>query len=244
MSPRPPPKISYKDNCMCDLDSDIAGSSKDTQRIQPKPTTQLSITGRPVCGQESTKEIEKRTMFVHYHVWSRHSQSRETWWSHRPNKYGETRVWSVACWHLHVLKKIKQERWDQYWWIKKRSTKLISEYKDCHMQLWKKQNISEFKSLWKRSKIMLIETHFMPICSRITFSTHSAKIRRRWSAKWVMWSYSSCAKLYQKYNVLTVFFIGIKELCTALADNAWLTANPEESFTNSDWMHSLSRTTW
>ena len=64
------------------------------------------------------------------------------------------------------------------------------------------------------------------------------------SANWVMWSYSSCAKPYQKYNVLTVFFIGIKELCTALADNAWLTANPEESFTNYDWMHSLSRTMW
>ena len=31
-----------------------------------------------------------------------------------------------------------------------------------------------------------------------------------------MWSNSSCAKLYQKYNVLTVFFVGIKELCTAL----------------------------
>ena len=59
-----------------------------------------------------------------------------------------------------------------------------------------------------------------------------------------MWSYSSCAKLYQKYNVLTVFFIGIEELCTALADNSWLTANPEESFTNYDWMHSPSRTTW
>ena len=24
--------------------------------------------------------------------------------------------------------------------------------------------------------------------------THSAKVRRRWSANWVMWSYSSCAK--------------------------------------------------
>ena len=47
-----------------------------------------------------------------------------------------------------------------------------------------------------------------------------------------MWSYSSCAKLYQKYNVLTVFFIGIKELCTVLADNAWLKANPKESLTN------------
>ena len=43
-----------------------------------------------------------------------------------------------------------------------------------------------------------------------------------------MWSYSSCAKLHQKYNVLTVFFIGIKELSTSLADNAWFTANPQE----------------
>ena len=45
-----------------------------------------------------------------------------------------------------------------------------------------------------------------------------------------MWSYSSCAKLHQQYNVLTVFFIGIKDLCNALADNAWFTANPEDSF--------------
>ena len=36
-----------------------------------------------------------------------------------------------------------------------------------------------------------------------------------------MWSCSSCAKLDQKYNVLPVFFIGIKKLCTALADNSW-----------------------
>ena len=55
VSPRPPPKISYKDNWMCDLDSDIAGSSKDTQRIKPKPKTQLSSTERPVCGHEFTK---------------------------------------------------------------------------------------------------------------------------------------------------------------------------------------------
>ena len=51
--------IFYKHNWMNDLDSDVAGSSKDTQRIQPK--THLSSTGRPVCGQEFTKEIEKRT---------------------------------------------------------------------------------------------------------------------------------------------------------------------------------------
>ena len=68
VSPRPPPKISYKDNWINDLDSEVAGSSKDTQRIQPKPKTQLSRTRRPVCGQESTEEIEKRTMFDHEDV--------------------------------------------------------------------------------------------------------------------------------------------------------------------------------
>ena len=48
MSPRPPSKISYKDNWMNELDSEVAGSSKDTQRIQLKPKTQLSRTGRLV----------------------------------------------------------------------------------------------------------------------------------------------------------------------------------------------------
>ena len=61
LSPRPPPKNSYKDNWMCDLDSDVAESSKDTLRIRAKPKTQLSSTERPVCGQEATKEIENRT---------------------------------------------------------------------------------------------------------------------------------------------------------------------------------------
>ena len=68
VSPRPPPKTSYKDNWMNELDSEVAGSSKDTQRIQPKPKNQLPSTGGPVCGQESTKEIEKRTVFDHEDV--------------------------------------------------------------------------------------------------------------------------------------------------------------------------------
>ena len=36
MSPRPPPKSSYKDSWINELDSEVAGSSKDNQRIQPK----------------------------------------------------------------------------------------------------------------------------------------------------------------------------------------------------------------
>ena len=43
------------------LDSDVARSSKDIQRIELKPNTQLSSTGRPVCGEK--EEIEERTKF-------------------------------------------------------------------------------------------------------------------------------------------------------------------------------------
>ena len=104
VSPRAPPTICYKDNWTCDLDSDIARSSNDIQRVEQKPNTELSSTGklvtrwreeslertefdhdtlsqerhdevtdststgRPVCGQESTEEIEKQTMFDHEDV--------------------------------------------------------------------------------------------------------------------------------------------------------------------------------
>ena len=63
LSPRPPPKISFKDNWMKDLDSEVAGSSKDSRRIQPKPKTQLSRTVRPVGEQPFTQEIEKDVLF-------------------------------------------------------------------------------------------------------------------------------------------------------------------------------------
>ena len=48
VSPRPPPTISYKDNWTCDLDSDIPRSGNDIQRIELKPNTQLSSTGKLV----------------------------------------------------------------------------------------------------------------------------------------------------------------------------------------------------
>ena len=61
-------KRSFKDNWMKELDSEVTGSSKDTQQIQPKPKTQISRTVRPAGGQESTKEIEKGTLFDHEEV--------------------------------------------------------------------------------------------------------------------------------------------------------------------------------
>ena len=66
-SPRPPPKISFKDNWMKELGSEVAGSSGDSQRIQPKSKTQLLSTVRPVKSEQPSgslaQDIEKGVLF-------------------------------------------------------------------------------------------------------------------------------------------------------------------------------------
>ena len=47
-SPRPPLKISFRENWMKELGSEVAGGSEDSQQIQPTSQTQLSSTGRLV----------------------------------------------------------------------------------------------------------------------------------------------------------------------------------------------------
>ena len=64
-SPRPPPKISFKDNWMKELGSEIAGGSEeDSQQIQPKSKPQVSRTEKPVLAEQpsgsSAQEINKR----------------------------------------------------------------------------------------------------------------------------------------------------------------------------------------
>ena len=48
VSPRPPPTISYKDNLtLCDLDSDVARSSKDTHESNQNPKPNYQVRGDP-----------------------------------------------------------------------------------------------------------------------------------------------------------------------------------------------------
>ena len=124
VSPRLPPTISFKDIWMKELDSGVAGSSKDTQRIQPKPKTQLSRTGRLVGEKQFTQEIEKDVLFGR-------DDTKHSTRTVRPVN-GSKSIQSCA-----------------------------------------------FKSSSKRSKVILIEKHFKPICSRITSTTHPATIRKR-----------------------------------------------------------------
>ena len=64
-SPRPPPKISFKDNGMQELGSEVAGhGGKDSQQTQPKTTNPIVRTGRLVSTEQpsssSTQDIDKR----------------------------------------------------------------------------------------------------------------------------------------------------------------------------------------
>ena len=59
-SPRPPPKISFKDNWMNELDSEVAEGSEDSQQTQPKSKTQLLSTARPVKSEQSIGLITQR----------------------------------------------------------------------------------------------------------------------------------------------------------------------------------------
>ena len=148
----------------------------------------------------------------------------------------ETRRWmkihKVACQCLQKLKKkIKQVRRDRIGGSRRGAQNWFQSIRIVTRSCERSITFPSWRACQKGSKVILIEKLFKPTCSRITSTTHSATIRKRWCANWAMWSYSSCAKQHQKCNVLIVFFIGIKEMCTALADNSWLTPNPEESLT-------------
>ena len=51
-SPRPPPKISFNDNWMKELDSEVAGGKKDSQQIHSKTKHPIVKTGRPVLSEQ------------------------------------------------------------------------------------------------------------------------------------------------------------------------------------------------
>ena len=62
VSPRPPPKISYKDNWMCDLDSDVA----ERHPTNPTKTKNPIINNWETRGwTRSTQEIGKDIFFGH-----------------------------------------------------------------------------------------------------------------------------------------------------------------------------------
>ena len=116
-SPRPPLKISFKDNWMKDLVSEVAGGGKGSQQTQPKTKNPIVRTGRLVSAEQPTgsnaQEIDKRLLLgcestnertgrplfqLCASVWKkfRSRQRRRRKRRRRPCKNGETRwKWTI-----------------------------------------------------------------------------------------------------------------------------------------------------
>ena len=190
MSPRPPPKTSYKDNWMCDLDSEVAVSSKDNQRIQAKPNTQLSSTGRLVT--KWSEETLERTKFDHDALSQEEHDNVTDSTSTGRSVYGSE---STKRWVLLLPTHVEEDQ------TRTVRPVLVKEHEINWFQNARTVTCSCERS---RTSVKKIEHH-----------PHREALH---------------ADLQQN-NVYNPFsFLGIKELCIALADNAWLTANPEDFF--------------
>ena len=62
MSPRPPPKISFKDNWMKELGSEVAGGGKNSQQTQPRIKNKIVRTERPVNSEQPSSSLTKATI--------------------------------------------------------------------------------------------------------------------------------------------------------------------------------------
>ena len=132
VSPRPPPTISNKDNWTCSSDSDVARSSTDIQRVELKPNTQLSRTGRPVT--KRSEETLERTKF------DRDTLNQQK----HDNVTDSTSTGRPVCGHestercVLTPKHVERDQTSTGRPITvdpKEDTTLISECQDCHTQL-------------------------------------------------------------------------------------------------------------
>ena len=142
-----PPTIFFKDKWKCDLDSDVARSSKKHPTNRTRTQYQFSSTGRFVT--KWSEETLERTKF-----------DRDTL-----NQEKHDNVTDPASTGRPVVgqESTKVEELDIDFRVPGLSHTVVKEAEHFQVQ-----------ELVKRSKIILIEKH--PTCSRITSTTQSAKI--------------------------------------------------------------------
>ena len=193
VSPRPPPTISCKDNWTCDLDSDVARSSKDIQRIELKPNIQLSRTVRLVTKRsEETQELTKfdrgtLNQKKHDNVTDQTSTERPVTVDQKEEHEIDFRVPRLS--HAVVTEA-------EHFRVQELVQRIENHPHRAALQADLQQN-NVYNPFSNNSKAMIRELGNVEFFCR--------------------------AKLHQKYNVPYVFyvlFIGIKEFGIALADKA------------------------
>ena len=234
----PPPTISFKDNWMKELDSEVAGSSKDTQRIQPKPKTQLSRTERPVGGQQFTQEIEKDVLFGR--EGTKHStrtvrlvdgpksiQSCVSMLVEFVDKY-EDKDKDVDADQARTGRPVSGQSFTQLeerdidFRVPGLSHSVVEEAENFRVQeLGKKIEGHHHREAFQAD--MQQNNVYNP------FSTNSKEMIRELGNVEL---FELCERIPKVQCSQCLHYWIIKELSTALAGNSWLKANPEESLIN------------
>ena len=176
-SPRPPPKISFKDNWMRELGSEVAGGGKDSEQTQPKTKNPNVRTGRLVlAGQpsgSSAQDIDKRVFLdcestnvrtgrpvsscVPVSV-ERLDQDKDADENVEADHVRTGRP--VGKWTIHRF--VHTSRGNRHWL---QSVWIVT----CSCE--NKQKTSVFANSWRRSRVTRIDKHFKPICNKITPTT-------------------------------------------------------------------------
>ena len=84
LPPRPPPRISFKDNWMKELDSEVAGSSKDSQRIQPKSKTNYQERWEPWVSNHLVRSLRRSEKMSCLVAKAQTQERGDLWMDHHP----------------------------------------------------------------------------------------------------------------------------------------------------------------
>ena len=199
VSPRTPPKISFKDNWMKGLDSEVDGSCKDTQNESNQNPKQLSRTWRPVDGPKSLQSCVPVSVEL---VDKYEDKDKDV-------DADQTRTGRPVCGQQST----QLEEIDIDFRVPGLSHAVVKEAENFRVQ----ELVKKIESHPHREAL---QADLQQNNVYNPFSNNSkAMIHELGNVE-----LSSCAKLDQKCNVPNVLSIGIKELFTALADNSWLKA--------------------
>ena len=222
---------------MKELGSEVAGGRNDSQQTQPKTKNPIVRTGRPVLSEQqsgsSVHEIDKRVLLGCECTNERTGRLVSSCVPVSVERLDQDKDAdeNVDADHVRTERPVENEQ----------SIRLFTQREEIDIDFrvpgLSHAVVKEAENFGVQELVKKIESHPRREALQADLQQNDvynpfSNNRKRCSANWAMWSYSSFAKQYQKYNVLTVFSIGIKELSTALADNSWLKANPEESLIN------------
>ena len=172
-SPRPPPKISLRNDWMKEVGPEVAGHAAGSQPTQPNPNP-IYRAGRPV-GTEQTSRSSAQEIDTRFSL----DCENTNLFVERLEKDKDTDKDADAD-------RVRTVRPVGHWSPSSRRCTSTSGCLDCHMLLWNNPKILVFVNSWRRSRVTLIDKIFKPTYNKTMPTTHLVKNQRRWLRTWAM----------------------------------------------------------